>query len=166
MNVEIDDTFAGISCADYEHLYFDEPFNESIGQALKMGRKLLHFKRTADRVVRHVCYEPNRDPDSPAGKAFGKSRASFVEELDYDVHARRGEWRTIPNMMPDRVRNAGTIEILEAPDNSARRVVRAEVVVTLFGFGRLVERMIVAEIKKSYASTAELTNAWIARRSL
>jgi hypothetical protein len=44
--------------------------------------------------------------------------------------------------------------------------VRAEVVVTLFGFGRLVERMIVAEIKKSYASTAELTNAWIARRSL
>lgn len=164
MNVEIDDVFAGISRADYEDLYFDEPFNEAVGRELKLGRKLLHFKRSGDRVIRHVCYEPNRDPDSPAGKAFGKTRASFVEELDYDVHAKRGAWKTIPNLMPERVRNEGTLELLEVAGGT-RRVVKADVVVTLFGFGRLIERAIVAEIRKSYASTTELTNAWIARRA-
>src|SRR6476661_7356235 len=90
--------------------YFDEAFNDAIGRELHMGRTLMRLDRSADRIVRHVCYEPNQDPDGPTQKAFGSTRAGFVEELDYDVRAQRGTWRTIPNMWADRVRNAGTIE--------------------------------------------------------
>jgi hypothetical protein len=164
MRLLIEDTFFGISCADYESLYFDEVFNEAVGHDQKLGRKLLHFERTADHIVRYVCYEPNRDPNSPAGQAFGTSRASFVEELDYDLRARRGTWRTIPNLMPDRVRNAGTIEFVESP-GGVKRIVRAEVKISMFGFGGIVERMVAAEIVKSYASTTKFTNAWLARRA-
>jgi hypothetical protein len=162
MKVLIDDLFAGLACNEYTDLYFDEAFNAAVGEALQLGRQLLHFERTADRIVRHVGYEPRRDPSSPAGQAFGTSRASFVEKLEYDVRARRGTWRTIPNVMPDRVRNAGTIELVDAP-GGVRRIVRGEVKVSLFGFGGLVERMIVAEIEKSYASTTRFTNEWLAR---
>src|ERR1700683_1376620 len=102
MKLAIDHVFAGLTCAEYETLYFDEPFNVAIGDALEMGRALLRFERSAERIVRHVCYEPKRDPKSPAGQAFGTSRASFVEELDYDLRAHRGAWRTIPNLFPDR----------------------------------------------------------------
>ena len=101
-------------------------------------------------------------PNSPAGQAFGTSRASFVEELDYDLRAHRGAWRTIPNLMPERVRNSGTIEFA-ASARGVTRIVRGEVKISLFGFGGLVERAIAAEIVKSYAKTTELTNARIAR---
>jgi hypothetical protein len=162
MKVAIEHVFTGLTCAAYEELFFDEEFNAALGRALRLGRQLLRLERTAERVTRHVCYEPVRDPDSPANHAFGTSRASFVEELDYDRRARRGTWRTIPNRFADRVTNRGTLEIAEDPAG-VRRIVRGEVTVSLFGFGRLVERMIVAEIEKSYAATAAFTAEWLAR---
>jgi hypothetical protein len=163
MNVLIDDLFAGITALEYESLYFDEEFNRAVGRSLGMGRLLLHFERTDVRIQRTVQYEPERDPDSPAGQAFGKSRASFIEELDYDPRARRGSWRTIPNIFPDRVSNAGTIEFVQVA-TGVHRIVRGEVRVSLFGFGRVVEKMIVAEIVKSYANTTRFTNEWLAKR--
>ncbi len=163
MRVEIEHVFAGIQPAAYEALYFDEAFNEALGMHLHMGRKLLRLDRTADRIVRHVRYEPAQDPDSATTQAFGTSRASFLEELEYDVRVRRGNWRTIPNLFADRVKNAGTIELAAAPDGT-KRTVAGDVTVKLFGFGGRVEKMIVAEIIKSYAASTEFTRAWIAKR--
>jgi len=162
MKVVIEHVFADLTCAAYEELFFDEAFNAALGRALHLGRKLLLLERTPDRITRHICYEPVRDPDSPANHVFGTSRASFVEELDYDRPARRGAWRTIPNRFADRVKNRGTLEIADDPAG-VRRIVRGEVDVKLFGFGRMIERMIVAEIEKSYAATAAFTAAWLAR---
>ena len=159
----IDTLFAGITADEYESLYFDEDFNRAVGRELRMGRLLLHFERTATRIQRKVQYEPDRDPESPAGQAFGTSRASFIEELDYDPRSKRGAWRTIPNVFPDRVSNTGTIEFVGAPEGT-RRIVRGEVKVSAFGFGRLIERMIVSEIEKSYANTTRITNDWLAKR--
>ena len=163
MNVLIDDVFVNISPAEYESLYFDEDFNEAIGRAMRMGRRLLHFERTDEQIVRKVHYEPDRDPDSPAGKAFGTSRASFIEELTFDRRTRTGTWRTIPNVFPDRVTNAGTIEFADASPG-VRRIVRGEVKVALFGFGRMIERAVVREIVKSYQNTTAFTNEWLAKR--
>ena len=162
MKFVIDHVFPQIACGDYEALYFDEPFNDALGEALCMGRKLLRLDRSPERIVRHVCYEPARERGTPADQAFGSSRASFVEELDYDVRARRGTWRTIPNQFTERVKNTGTIE-LGSDGTGTRRVVRGEVKVSLFGFGGLVERMIVGEIEKSYAKTTAFTLDWLAR---
>jgi uncharacterized protein DUF2505 len=160
MIVLVEHAFTGVTRARFEDLFFDEAFNTALGVKLRLGRRVLRFERTADRVVRHVRCEPDHDPDSPAKQVFGSSRASFVEELEYDLRSHRGRWRTIPNMFTDRVRNAGTLEIDELADG-VRRVVRGEVVVKLFGFGRLVEKMIVAEIEKSYATTAAFTTEWL-----
>lgn len=162
MRLRIQHDFDGIDAAAYETLYFDELFNRELSTSLHMGRELLRLDRTTDRIVRHVRYEPKRDSASPANQVFGASRASFVEELDYDVRARRGAWRTIPNQFADRVRNTGTIELVDIP-NGVRRIVDGDVKVSLFGFGRLVERAIVAEIDKSYAATTAFTLAWLAR---
>lgn len=163
MRVAIDHVFAGIRAAAYETLYFDEAFNESLGRHLHMGRKLVRLDRDADRIVRHVRFEPAQDPDSPAKQAFGSSRASFLEELDYDTRARRGSWKTIPNMFAERVKSTGTIAFVDVPEGT-KRIVEGEVVVKLFGFGGRVEKMIVAEIVKSYAETTAFTRAYLAQR--
>jgi hypothetical protein len=163
MKLRIENVFAGIDVYAYEALYFDEAFNDALGRALQLGRKLVHFERSPHRIVRHVQFEPIQPDDAPVKQAFGSSRASFIEELDYDVRARRGAWRTIPNMWSERVSNAGTIEFASA-SGGTRRTVHGEVKVSLFGFGRVVEKMIVAEIEKSYASTTKFTNDWLAQK--
>ena len=163
MKLAIEHVFAGIQPAEFEALYFDEAFNESLGTHLHMGRKLVRLEREANRIVRHVRFEPAQDPSVPIEKAFGTSRASFLEELDYDTRARRGEWKTIPNMFKERVVNAGTIEFAATPEGT-RRLLRGEVKVKLFGFGGVVEKMIAAEIVKSYDATAVFINEWLAKR--
>jgi uncharacterized protein DUF2505 len=163
MLVTVEHVFTGVTRARYEELFFDEEFNTALGARLRLGRELLRLDRSPDRVIRHVRCEPNHDPDSPQAKAFGTSRAAFVEELEYDLRNHRGQWRTIPNMFPDRVKNSGTLEI-EAVPGGVRRLVRGEVKASLFGFGRLVERVIVREIEKAYETSAAFTTDWIAKR--
>jgi hypothetical protein len=163
MKLAIEHVFAEIQPAEFEALYFDEAFNESLGTHLHMGRKLVRLDRTANRIVRHVRFEPAQEPDSPVKQAFGTSRASFLEELDYDPRTRRGEWKTIPNVFKERVVNSGTIEFAAAPEGT-RRLLRGEVKVKLFGFGGVVEKMILAEIVKSYDATAAFIIDWLAKR--
>ncbi len=162
----IEHTFERLTPAAYESLYFDETFSLALGDHLQLGRELLHLERTAERIVRHVRCEPKRDRDSPGGKALGNSRASYVEEMDYDVAARRGRWRTIPNLFADRVKTGGTLEIVAAPGGAGvTRIVRGEVSVSAFGFGRMIEKAIVAEIEKSYRGAAAFTVDWLRRAS-
>lgn len=165
MRVELDHVFAGLQPAAYEALYFDEAFNDALGVHLHMGRQLVRLDHTTDhttdRIIRHVRYEPSQQPGSATKQAFGTSRASFLEELDYDVRARRGAWRTIPNLFADRVTSSGTIEFVATPAGT-RRVVTGEVAVRLFGLGGRVERMIAAEIVASYEASTEFTRAWLA----
>jgi hypothetical protein len=159
----IEHRFAGVDCDAYEALFFDEAFWAALGRELRLGRELLKLERTEARIVRHVRCAPDQDPNTPEGKALADNKASFVEELDYDRRARRGEWRTIPWLLPERVRTRGTIEIAPAPGGGVRRLVRGEVDARLWGFGGLVERRAVVEIEKSYATAAMFTNAWLAR---
>jgi hypothetical protein len=163
MQLHITHVFAGVTAKDYERLYFDEVFNLALGNALHLGRTLVHLDRSAQRIVRHVCYAPHREAGHMIDHAYGTSRASFVEELDYDVNARRGRWRTIPNRFADRVNNAGTIEFTDVP-GGVRRVVAGEVKVAAFGFGGIIERMIVREIEANYEKTTKFTREWLAAK--
>ena len=161
MKFAIDHVFPA-PLAVYEALYFDEDFNNSLGDALAMGRRLLKLERAAGRIVRHVQFAPKQDAGSQASQAFGNSRASFVEELDFDTASHRGTWKTVPNMWAERVRNTGTIAFAGGSDGT-HRVVLGEVKVSAFGFGRLVERAVVSEIERNYERTTAFTLAYLAR---
>ncbi len=161
MKFLIEHTYAGIAPAAYAALHFDESFSIALGDALGLGRTLLRLDRAGTRIVRHVRCTPRRDAGSEAAQVLD-DKAAFVEELDYDLAAGRGTWRTIPSVFADRVVNRGTLELAAAPGGT-RRIVRGEVTVRLFGLGGLVERKIVAEIEKSYAGAAAFTAAWLAQ---
>jgi hypothetical protein len=137
VHLVIEHGFAMSSCEAFEAVFFDEPYNLALGEALQMGRVLKRLERTTERVVRVVAYEPHREKGS-AAEALGTSRRGFVEELDWDLRTHRGTWKTVPNAFADRVRNVGTIEVMMRGAEVVR-VVRAEIVVRLFGFGGRVE---------------------------
>jgi hypothetical protein len=147
------------SCEAFEAVFFDEDFNIALGAALQMGRRLKRFDRTPQRIVRHVVYEPKHAAGSPA-ESIGTSLRAFVEELDYDVLAHRGTWRTVPNAFADRFRNTGTLEVVMR-GAEVHRIVRAEISVRLFGLGGRVERIVAAEIEKSYERSTSFMLEWL-----
>lgn len=163
MKFVIEHTYRQITPAAYEALHFDETFAAALGEALGLGRVLVRLDRTPGRIVRHVRCTPKRKSDDPAARVLD-DQASYVEELEYEVGRFRGEWRTIPSVMPDRVRTSGSLELAPAPGGGTRRIVRGEVRVAIFAVGRIVERFIVAEIEKSYAGAARFTADWLARQ--
>jgi hypothetical protein len=156
----IEHGFPLTSCEAFERVYFDEEYNVAQGVAMHMGRTLKRLDRTPERVVRHILYDPAHEPGTPAAEALKASRRGFIEELDYDLRAHRGSWRTVPNAFADRVKSVGTIEVAMRGDQ-VWRVVRAELTVRLFGFGARVERGIAAEIEKSYAKSTAFMLEWL-----
>ena len=162
MQLVIEHGFPLASCEAFEQVFFDEDYNVAQGVALDMGRTLRRLERTPERVVRHVGYDPAHVPGTPAAEALKASRRGFVEELDYDLRAHRGVWRTVPNAFAERVKSVGTIEVTMR-GGQVWRVVRAELTVRLFGFGARVERVIAAEIEKSYAKSTAFMLEWLRR---
>jgi len=160
MKFVIEDVFR-IAPDAYIELYFDEPFNVALGDFLGLGRELRKLDRSGAAIVRQICCEPKREKGSDADKAFGASKASFVENMTFDVAAHRGTWETIPNMLPDRVKTLGTLELVAVPDGT-KRIVRGSCDARLWGFGGVAERAIVREIEKNYVRMTKFTNDWLA----
>jgi hypothetical protein len=163
MKFTADHTFAGITPAEYEALYFDEPFAISMCESVKLGRTLERLERKDGRIIRHVRCEPVRDIPAPVAKALGGRRFSYVEELDFEEGKQRGRWRVVPNVATDKVDAGGTIAFLPA-DGGVRRLVEGEIKVNVFAIGGLIERFVVAEVEKSYADAAEFTRSYLAKR--
>jgi len=156
----VEHVFEGLDCTRYEELFFDEEFNRALGEAFELGRELVKLERLPGRIVRHIRCEPKREKGSPADQAFGASRAGFYEELEYDLGARRATWKTVPNVFTKHVSTTGTLEFVEVP-GGVKRVMKGDVKVSFYGFGRIIERMIVAEIEKSQGKNADFTRRWL-----
>jgi hypothetical protein len=62
--------------------------------------------------------------------------------------------------MSEKVECAGTIEFRPV-DGGVRRLVEGAIKVKLFGVGGMVEKLIVADIERSYVKAAAFTQRWI-----
>ncbi|HEY2511332.1 MAG TPA: DUF2505 family protein [Polyangiaceae bacterium] len=164
MKFAVDHDFQGISPADYEALYFDEPFAIALCEKVKLGRTLLRLDRTEGRLVRHVRCEPVRDIPGPIAKLLGDKRFSYVEELEFELGKLHGRWRVVPNIATDKVDAKGTLEFRAIP-GGVKRLVAGEIKVSVFGIGGLVEKFVVAEVEKSYADAAVFTRDYLAKKS-
>jgi len=160
MNFRIEHILPGINLAGYEELYFDEPFQTALGNAVRIDRKLLRLDRGPERIVRHVRVQPQREIPAPVAKLLGGKRLAYTEELEYEVGRYHGTWRIVPAVLADKIAIGGTLDF-EAVVGGVRRVLAGAIAVTLFGLGGLVERVVVSNVEKSYDDAAAFTARWI-----
>ena len=164
MKYVIEQTFEGLTPAEYETLFFDETFNVALGEAMKLGRTLVKLERTPERIVRHVRCEPKREPGSPSSRFLGDSRAGWFDELEYEVGKFHGRWRTVPSVFTEKITTNGTLEFIATPSGVKQRL-SGEVSVGIFGVGRMIEKTIVTGIEKAYVAAAKFTAEWVKAES-
>mgnify|MGYP001583559842 CR=1 FL=1 len=160
MKFRIENRFRGITLADYEKLYFDEPFNEAMCKALGLQRTLVDRKEEGGRMRRVVRVSPDREIPGPVQKVLGGAKIEYTEHVDYALGSGRGTWKTISSLLTDKVDSQGSIAFAERAGH-VERVVDGDIKVSIFGLGGLVEKFIVADVEKSYEKAAEFTQAWI-----
>jgi hypothetical protein len=164
MKLSIEHTFP-VSPAEYADLFFGEEFSIELCAALKLGRTVLRFDRSGDRIVRHVRVQPVRDIPAPLAKLIDGGAFHYVEELDVDLKTLRGVWRVVPSVLPSKVNASGTLEFAPVAAG-VRRVVLGDISVGVFGVGGMVEKFVVTEVARSYDDAATFTRVYLERHPL
>ena len=160
MKFRVEHTFRDVSLADYEELYFDEPFGIALCKAVKLRRTLEKRELKNGRMVRIVRVGPDRDIPPTVAKILGTSRIEYTEHVDYRMGSFHGTWKTVSSVFTEKVDAHGTFGFAEK-DEAVVRVVEGSVDVKIFGLGGVLERFIVADVERSYNDAAHFTQRWI-----
>jgi hypothetical protein len=160
MKFKLEHTFKNIALADYERLYFDEELATSLCSEVQLARSLLRRETKDGHFSRVLRMGPQRELPAPAAKVFGAKRIEYTEYIEYDLGSYKGQWRTVPDLLTNKITCEGTFRFA-ALGSGVNRVVEGQIEVNVFGVGSLVEKIIVADIEKSYERAAAFTQRWI-----
>lgn len=160
MKFKCEHRFRNITLAQYEALYFDEAFNDAMCENVGLQRTLLKREQNGPRIHREVRVSPNREVPAPVAKILGSAKLEYVEHVDYTFGSNRGTWLTISSVMTDKLDTRGTMAFGEQ-GGSVVRTVEGDINVKIFAVGGVIEKFIVADVEKSYASAAAFTQQWI-----
>ena len=161
MKFAIEHPFTGVDLPAYEALYFDEPFNEALCAKLGLQRTVNKLTRTGARLQRVCRIVPQREIPAPEAKLMGDGHLVYTETLDYSWGSMGGTWKTVTDLLPDKVLCAGNFAFVGQAGGGVMRRIDGEVKVKIFAVGGMIERFIVADVERSYAAAATFTQAWI-----
>jgi hypothetical protein len=165
MKFKAEHLFGGISVADYETLYFDEPFNIELCKAVNLDRELVRLDVKGKHLTRVVKAAPRgREIPGPVAKVLGAGRIEYVEHIEYDLGTYAGTWKSISSVMTDKVLSSGTFRFVPT-GTGVTRIVEGDVTVKVFGVGGMIERFIIADVEKSYDAAAQFTREYLAKKA-
>ena len=163
MKFTVSHTIADITVNTFAGLFFDEPFNDALCQHLSLNRQVMNISNDGKHFSRMVRIKPEREMPAAAQKVLkqlGVDRISYTEHLTFDIAANEGTWRLEPAALAEKLQSQGRILFVQ-DGTGVKRIVEGEVSVKVFGLGGMIERLVVADVEKSYAEAAEYTRNWI-----
>jgi hypothetical protein len=166
----IDNRFAA-SLERFEALIEDPELYPRMQRALPgmAAIEVLSWQEVDGVLTRKVRYTPRAEDKIPA---FGRAVITpemliWTEESAFDRRAHRIDYRIEPNIPAkwrDRFASRGFFTFAEHHGEVARRI-EGEVTVRVPLLGGIVERMIIKELKHSFAAEAAELTAWLAERA-
>ena len=160
MHFQVDHTFASIALEAYEALYFAPEFNAALNASLQLQCTLELFTCTLEQIQRTTQVRPERPLPAPVAKFLGSDSFAYTEELTYWPAKRQGIWRIEPHMMANRIESGGSLAFAQA-SSGVTRTLTGDVKVKIFGLGTTIERLVMAEVHKSYDAAARFTETWL-----
>jgi len=141
----------------------DPSFLERLGQLPKLGRpELLTQREEGPVLVQRTRYRFVGDLSRAVTRVVDPARLTWVEELTLDRSSHRGTFRIQPDHYADRLRCAGTMQLLPESGGSTRRVTRGDLVVRMPLVGHRVERAIVSGMDEHGQAEVQVMAQWLA----
>ncbi len=161
MKLHVKHTFSGITLEQYGELYFDESFNEYLCRGVNLLRNVKEKKLDGTRLTRITTVSPDRVIPAPLAKVIKMDRLEYDEELHYDTGAYKGTWKiNVPGPIGSKFSAGGEFVFREVA-GGVERELWGDVSVKVPLVGSKIEKLIMADVEKSYETAAAQTSQYI-----
>ena len=161
MKLRVKHTFSGITLEQYGELYFDETFNEYLCRGVNLTRNVKEKSIDGTKLKRVTTVSPDREIPAPVAKVIKMDRVEYDEELHYDSAAFKGTWKImVPGALGSKFSAGGEFVFREVA-GGVERELWGDINVKVFGVGSMIEKLILADVEKSYETAAAQTSQYI-----
>jgi hypothetical protein len=143
--------------------FFDKTFNERLYREVLgfPAFDILEQRETETSIIRKASGQPKMNAPAPVAKLMG-SNFRYTEEATFDKATKVFRFKTIPSVMPDKVRNEGTVRVEPIGDGKhVRRITEIMVEAKVFGLGGIIESSTEKQMRDGWESSAAFMNKYL-----
>lgn len=161
----------GFNCSEegfWSQVFFDQEYNRRLFlDWLKFTSfRVLKSEERDGRVERVVeAVPPIGDLPGPL-KAIVGDGAGYEERGVFERASKRYKANVVPNRLADKITVRIEISTVADGPDRCKRVAQGSVSAKIFGVGGMLEKKMIADLEKSYAKSAEFSNAFIAEKGI
>lgn len=152
----------------WSQVFFDQDYNRRLFlEFLKFtGWRELKTEERDNQVHRVVeAIPPIGDLPGPLKAIVGEG-AGYEERGVFDRANKRYTATVVPNRLADKISVRIELStVADGPDH-CKRIAKGSVTAKIFGVGGLLEKKMISDLEKSYAKSAEFTNAFVAEKNI
>eukprot|EP00004_Rigifila_ramosa_P028695 TRINITY_DN981_c0_g1_i1.p1 TRINITY_DN981_c0_g1~~TRINITY_DN981_c0_g1_i1.p1 ORF type:complete len:350 (-),score=62.19 TRINITY_DN981_c0_g1_i1:71-1120(-) len=112
-------------------------------------------------AMRRLRTVPNVELPAVMSRLLGGAEFAFEDELEYiETEPFAANVRTIPGVLPDKSTIAGVLRVVPIDARTCLQTFELDVIVSVFGVGRVVEGVVVTNLKKTYENLPAVVEAW------
>jgi len=161
MRWTIEDHFTGCTLEQYIEMYYSQAYSDAMATAIGLKeRRLVESTEQPDgKIFRRVHIVPNVPVPKTFTKILGGREIAYDEVSTFDPETHSAEFK-IEHAGPDRLEHKGVYRFFET-EKGVRRVMENECNVGIPLVGGKAEKLVAAEVKKSFVKVAEFTQSYI-----
>ena len=141
-----------------------DPAYEANFRGEDVDTDVLETRTVGTHEIERRRVSPRKPLPPLMARAVGRDRLSYVQEVDFDNANYSSVWRVVSDIMPDKVRCAGTSKV-GAVDGGCERVMAGRIDVDIFMVGSQIEKHILKELQSGYDRAADIMSRMLAARS-
>ena len=155
------------SIEHYWEMFFSEDYNRGLYRHLRIGYEPIEFSRkeNGDEEVIHrrINFSPDRKVHPLIARAAQKVQNPLRYQERGEFHRKTNSMRveTIPHVLSNKVGSIGDYSLRDLGEGKILRVWSGECTVKIPLIGGQIEKVIVAEVKRSYAATTDFTRRFL-----
>jgi hypothetical protein len=149
-------------------VFFDLEYQKAL---FRDGMRFPAFEQLSfqesDRQIRRVIRVKPRVVAVPAPiqKLIGDG-VSYEEHGVFDKSSRNFKFEIKTSRLTDKMKMDGVMYVVPSAEGKSKRVFEMSVVAKVFGVGGLIEKQIVQDTTRDYATAAEFTNRYLTAKNL
>lgn len=133
----------------------DPALDEKIAAAGDIDIVVVARRKDGSHAHEELRVSPRKELPAIAQRALGASRFSYLQIVDSDDDTMSTTWKVLSDVIPDKVRCAGTTRVVPAPDG-CERIVEGEIKVSIPLVGGAIEKVVLEQLERSYDRASEV----------
>lgn len=141
-----------------EH-HLDPEIHQRANAAITSAERTLEsVEKRGDKTVQRFHVKGTKIP-AAAKKVLKPEMLEWIEESVWDPSTEKFEWKILPNVMKDKIFASGEL-FYEAAGEKTRRVVTGRIEIKIPLAGKVIEKVLVDQLKESYDQAAGAEGAF------